>query len=177
MASAPSVAINKFVWGAVENGFSQPRALPPTATPGAQFPVPVACPAGQPLNNGATCSNFGVYVAPLPASYVGLRSIRGNYPVMEKTSLWSARIDHHWNNHNDSFLRVGVSPSLVTGLPSTSQNQVFGQNSGSRAGYNQSRDLNFTFQHDTVVGGTDLNQFRMQIARLGLHFGFCHIPA
>src|SRR6266436_4880385 len=176
MASASSVALNKFDFGAVANGFYQSKGLPPTATPGAQFPVPVACPAGQSLNNGATCSNFGVYVAPLPASYVGLRSIRGNYPVMEKTSLWSARIDHHWNNRNYSFLRVGVSPSLVTGLPSTSQNQVFGQNSGSRAGYNQSRDLNFTFQHDTVVGGTDLNQFRMQIARRGLHFGFSQLP-
>src|SRR5467141_2428121 len=176
MASASSVALNKFDFGAVANGFYQSKGLPPTATPGAQFPVPVACPAGQSLNNGATCSNFGVYVAPLPASYVGLRRIRGNYPVMEKTSLWSARIDHHWNNRNYSFLRVGVSPSLVTGLPSTSQNQVFGQNSGSRAGYNQSRDLNFTFQHDTVVNGTDLNQFRMQIARRGLHFGFSQLP-
>ncbi len=176
MASASSVALNKFDFGAVANGFYQSKGLPPTATPGAQFPVPVACPAGQSLNNGAICSNFGVYVAPLPASYVGLRSIRGNYPVMEKTSLWSARIDHHWNNRNYSFLRVGVSPSLVTGLPSTSQNQVFGQNSGSRAGYNQSRDLNFTFQHDTVVSGTDLNQFRMQIARRGLHFGFSQLP-
>src|ERR1700674_4906567 len=176
MASASSVALNKFDFGAVANGFYQSKGLPPTATPGAQFPVPVACPAGQSLNNGATCSNFGVYVAPLPASYVGLRSIRGNYPVKEKTSLWSARIDHHWNNRNYSFLRVGVSPSLVTGLPSTSQNQVFGQNSGSRAGYNQSRDLNFTFQHDTVVSGTDLNQFRMQIARRGLHFGFSQLP-
>ena len=176
MASASSVALNKFDFGAVANGFYQSKGLPPTATPGAQFPVPVACPAGQPLNNGAACSNFGVYVAPLPASYVGLRSIRGNYPVMEKTSLWSARIDHHWNNRNYSFLRVGVSPSLVTGLPSTSQNQVFGQNSGSRAGYNQSRDLNFTFQHDTVVSGTNLNQFRMQIARRGLHFGFSQLP-
>jgi carboxypeptidase family protein/TonB-dependent receptor-like protein len=176
MASASSVALNQFDFGAVANGFYQSKGLPPTATPGAQFPVPVACPAGQSLNNGATCSNFGVYVAPLPASYVGLRSIRGNYPVMEKTSLWSARIDHHWNNRNYSFLRVGVSPSLVTGLPSTSQNQVFGQNSGSRAGYNQSRDLNFTFQHDTVVSGTDLNQFRMQIARRGLHFGFSQLP-
>src|SRR6266403_3135307 len=90
MASASSVALNKFDFGAVANGFYQSKGLPPTATPGAQFPVPVACPAGQSLNNGATCSNFGVYVAPLPASYVGLRRIRGNYPVMEKTSLWSA---------------------------------------------------------------------------------------
>jgi len=176
MASASSVALDKFDFGAVANGFYQSKGLPPTATPGAQFPVPVACPAGQAVNNGATCSIFGVYVAPLPSSYVGLRSIRGNYPIMEKTSLWSARVDHHWNNRNNSFLRVGVSPSLVTGLPSTSQNQVFGQNSGSRAGYNQSRDLNFTFQHDTIISDTAVNQFRMQIARRGLHFGFSQLP-
>jgi hypothetical protein len=175
MGSASSVALNRTDLGLVAAGFTG-GALPPSPQGAAQFPIPVACPAGQPANNGATCSMFGVYVAPLPASFVGLTDIRGNYPVAEKTSLWSARIDHHWNNRNNSFLRVGVSPSLVTGLPSTSQNQVFGQNSGSRAGYNQSRDLNFTFQHDTIVSDTAFNQFRMQIARRGLHFGFSQLP-
>ena len=176
MGSASSVALNGFDFGAVANGFYQSKGLPPTATPGRQFPIPVACPAGQPVNNGATCSNFGVYVAPLPASFAPLQGVRGNYPVMEKTSLWSARLDQRWNNRNNSFLRVGVSPSLVTGLPSTSQNQVFGQNSGSRAGYNQTRDLNFTFQHDTIVGDTTFNEFRTQVARRGIHFGFSQLP-
>jgi hypothetical protein len=114
--------------------------------------------------------------APLPASYVGLNAIRGNYPVQEKTSLWSLRLDQNWNNNNHSFLRFGISPSLVTGLPSTSQNQVFGQNSGSRAGYNQSRDLNITFQHDTVTSDSAVNTFRFQFARRGLHFGFSQQP-
>src|SRR5438477_4497638 len=176
MGSASSVALNGFDFGAVANGFYQSKGIPLTATPGRQFPIPVACPAGQPVNNGATCSNFGVYVAPLPASFAPLQGVRGNYPVMEKTSLWSARLDQRWNNRNNSFLRVGVSPSLVTGLPSTSQNQVFGQNSGSRAGYNQTRDLNFTFQHDTIVGDTTFNEFRTQIARRGIHFGFSQLP-
>src|SRR5437763_9801763 len=173
MGSASSVATNRIDYGAVAAGASG-GALNPG--PGAQFPVPVTCPAGQPVNNGATCSAGGVYVAPLPASYVGLNSIRGNYPVMEKTSLWSARLDQRWNNRNNSFVRVGVSPSLLTGLPSTSQNQVFGQNSGSRAGYNQSRDLNVTFQHDTIVTDKIFNQFRAQIARRGLHFGYSPLP-
>jgi hypothetical protein len=173
MGSASSVALNRLDFGAVAaattGGFLHPG-------PGAQFPIPVSCPAGQPVNNGATCSGAGVYVAPLPASFVGLRSIRGNYPVMEKTSLWSGRLDHHWNNHNNSFLRVGVSPSLVTGLQSTSQNQVFGQNAGSRVGLNQTRDLSFTFQHDTIISDTAFNEFRTQIARRGLHFGFSQLP-
>ena len=176
MGSASSVALNGFDFGAVANGFYQSKGIPLTATPGRQFPIPVACPAGQPVNNGATCSNFGVYVAPLPASFAPLQGVRGNYPVMEKASLWSARLDQRWNNRNNSFLRVGVSPSLVTGLPSTSQNQVFGQNSGSRAGYNQTRDLNFTFQHDTIVSDSTFNEFRTQVARRGIHFGFSQLP-
>lgn len=176
MGSASSVALNKLDYGLVASaGFGLP------AGPGPQFPIPVACPVGQVMNNsngaasGPTCV-FGAYVAPLPTSYVGLNSIRGNYPITEKTSLWSLRLDQNWSSNHHSFLRVGVSPSLVTGLPSTSQNQVFGQNSGSRAGYNQSRDLNITFQHDTIFDNTGVNQFRFQFARRGLHFGYSQLP-
>lgn len=179
MGSASSVALNRLDFGLVADALTKHFLQP---GPGAQFPIPVACPAGEPMNDSANtgappgCSLAGVYVAPLPASYVGLNSIRGNYPVEEKTSLWSAKLDQNWNANNHSFVRVGVSPSLVTGLPSTSQNQVFGQNSGSRAGYNQSRDLNVTFQHDTVTPDNAVNQFRFQFARRGLHFGFSQLP-
>ncbi|HEX8836793.1 MAG TPA: carboxypeptidase regulatory-like domain-containing protein [Candidatus Acidoferrum sp.] len=170
MGSASSVALNRLDFGAVAQGFGFPNP-----GPGARFPIPVTCPAGM-VVNAVQCGPSGFGLAPLPASYVGLDSVRGNYPVMEKTSLWSARLDQRWNNRNNSFLRVGVSPSLVTGLPSTSQNQVFGQNSGSRAGYDQYRDLNATFQHDTIVTDKTFNEFRTQIARRGLHFGYSQLP-
>jgi len=75
----------------------------------------------------------GIGFVELPLSFVGMNSC-GEFPVMEKTSLWSARLDQRWSNHNASFLRVGVSPSLMTGIEATSQNQVFGQNAGSRTG-------------------------------------------
>ena len=173
MGSATSVALNRLDPGVVAPGLTGGFLNP---GPGQNFSIPVACPAGAPMNNGATCSAIGFYVAPLPASFVGLGSIRGNFPVMEKTSLWSAKIDHNWSNRNHSFLRVGVSPSLVTGIEATSQNQVFGQNAASRTGVNQSRDLNFTFQHDTIISDRSVNQFRAQIARRGLHFGFSQAP-
>jgi hypothetical protein len=186
--AASNVAVNGDINQNV-NGARVPIAsalgfpLPPTYTgPAPFFPAPVTCPLSTQVNNvmcgpsASTPPGVGLGLVPLPASYVPLNSIRGNYPVMEKTSLWSARIDHHWNSRNSSFLRVGVSPSLVTGLPSTSQNQVFGQNSGSRAGYTQVRDLNFTFQHDTFLNDTTFNEFRMQVARRGLHFGFSQLP-
>src|SRR5882724_9253986 len=153
------------------------------------FPIPVPCPLGKQVNSvvclpvgSGVPLGIGTGLVPLPVSsdghfhYVALNSIRGNFPATEKTSLWSARLDRHWNNRNNSFLRVGVSPSLVTGLPSTSQNQVFGQNSGSRAGLSQTRDLNFTFQHDTIVSDTAFNEFRTQVARRGIHFGFSQLP-
>jgi carboxypeptidase family protein/TonB-dependent receptor-like protein len=145
------------------------------AGPGARFPLPVDCPADVTVGTVA-CTPFGVGTASLPLSYATLNSLRGNYPVAEKTSLWSFRLDQNWSSRNHSFVRVGISPSLVTGLPSTSQNQVFGQNSGSRAGYNQSRDFNITFQHDTVLSNSAVNQFRYQYARRGLHFGFSQLP-
>src|SRR5258708_31654677 len=191
MGSASSVAVNGLDPGALVSNLSGGSITPvnPVVTPQgtffAEFPFPVSCPSGATVNSlvcsgAAAVGPKGSVVAagavPLPTSFAPLNGVRGNYPVMEKTSLWSARLDHRWNNRNNSFLRVGVSPSLVTGLPSTSHNQVFGQNSGTRAGLNQSRDLSFTFQHDTLVSDTAFNEFRMQVARRGLHFGFSQLP-
>jgi hypothetical protein len=182
LGSASSVALNRLDFGALAAGLSGGSLNP---GPGSQFPVPVSCPAGQPVNavvcNGLAAVGPGgsvvpAGVAPLPASFAGLNALRGNFPTTEKTSLWSARLDQKWSNRNSSFLRVGVSPSLVTGVESTAQNQVFGQNAGSRTGVNQSRDFSAVFQHDTIVSDTAFNQFRFQFARRGLHFGFSELP-
>jgi Carboxypeptidase regulatory-like domain/TonB dependent receptor len=172
MGSASSVALSGFDFGAVATGLGMPTP------PGAQFPIPVPCAPGQPLNNtnSATCSNAGAYVAPLPASFVPLSSLRGNYPVTEKTSLWSGRLDHKWTANNTSFLRVGVSPSLVTGIQVNAQNQNFGQNAGSRTSLQQTRDVSGVYQHDTIFDPSLVNEFRFQFARRGLHYGFSQLP-
>jgi len=52
---------------------------------------------------------------------------------------------------------------------------VFGKIPVSR-GYNQSRDFNVVFQHDTTLSQSAVNQFRFQYARRGLHFGFSQQP-
>src|SRR5207244_13547598 len=95
----------------------------------------------------------------------------GNYPISEDTSLWSGRIDHQWNSRNSSFVRVGVSPSLVTGIQVNAQNQNFGQNAGSRTSLQQTRDLAVVGQHVTSFTGTIFNEARFQFARRGLHYG------
>ncbi len=175
LGSGSSVALNKADFGLVAN--SSTSGIIPINFGAPQFPLPVTCPLGATVGT-VHCSSFPVGpnysygVAGLPASYVGLNAIRGNFPVMEKTSLWSARLDQRWNNRNTSFLRVGVSPSEVTGIESTSQNQVFGQNSGTRTGETHYRDINATFQHDTILNDNAFNEFRFQFARRGLHFGY-----
>jgi hypothetical protein len=177
LGSASSVALNRLDFGAVATNFGlQPG-------PGANFPVPVTCPVGATVGN-VVCPatpiapgfNYAYGMVPLPTSYRALNQLRGNFPTTEKTSLWSLRLDQKWNNQNNSFLRVGVSPSLVTGIESTAQNQTFGENAGSRTGVNQSRDLDIVFQHDTILSATGFNEFRAQVARRGLHFGFSELP-
>lgn len=177
MGSASSVALNRLDFGAVATNFG----LNPG--PGAHFPVPVTCPVGVTIGTVACPStpiapgfNYAFGMVALPQSYQALNQLRGNFPVTEKTSLWSLRLDQKWNSQNNSFLRVGVSPSLVTGIESTAQNQTFGENAGSRTGLNQSRDLDIVFQHDTILSATGFNEFRAQVARRGLHFGFSQLP-
>ena len=179
-AAASNVAVNADInknINSVSVPLAQTLGFPfPGTAPVPFFPGTVPCATGGAQVNSVICGPGNKGLVPLPASFSALASTRGNYPVTEKTSLWSARLDQRWNNRNNSFVRVGVSPSLVTGLPSTSQNQVFGQNAGSRTGLNQSRDLSITAQHDTIVSDHAFNEFRFQYARRGLHFGFSQLP-
>ncbi len=170
--SASSVALHGVDFGAVAFGLSGGAYNP---GPGAQFPIPVACFSGQ-VVNGRPCAAApmmaGVVAPALPASFVPLTSLIGNYPIVERTDIYSARIDHIWNNNNQSFFRANVSPSFVTGIQVNSQNETFGENAGSRTSLQQYRDMSFVFQHNTTFSSNLLNEFRFQFARRGLHYGF-----
>ena len=157
--SSSSVALNGIDPGALSG-----------APPGPRFPIPVDCNLNIPGN--CTANNL----VPLPGSFVQLNKLRGNYPVKEGTSLWSGRLDQHWNANNTSFLRVSVSPSLVTGIQVNAQNQNFGQNAGSRTSLQQTRDVSGVFQHDTILSQSLVNTARFQYARRGLHYGFSQLP-
>ncbi|MCL6482446.1 MAG: TonB-dependent receptor, partial [Firmicutes bacterium] len=119
---------------------------------------------------------FITTLAPLPASFVALNSLRGNYPISEGTSLWTVRIDHRWNEENNTFVRASVAPSLVTGIQVNAQNQNFGQNAGNRTSRQQFRDLTLVGQHVTAFSPTLFNEARAQFARRGLHYGFSDLP-
>ena len=105
-----------------------------------------------------------------PASYNTLTSQIGNFPVFEGTSLYSLRLDHNVTSANRLMLRVNVSPSTVTGIEVSGQDQPFGQNAYSRTSQQTYRDVAGTVQDTWTVGTNRVNEFRFQYARRGLSY-------
>jgi Carboxypeptidase regulatory-like domain len=106
----------------------------------------------------------------VPGSYQTLNSQRGNFPVFEGTSLYSLRIDHNINNNNRLTLRGNVSPSTVTGIEVSGQDQPVGQNAYSRTSQQTYRDVTGALQDTWTIGSNKVNEFRFQYARRGLSY-------
>src|SRR5581483_2420336 len=107
---------------------------------------------------------------PVPASFQTLTSQEGNFPVFEGTSLYSLRLDHNVTSTNRLMLRVNVSPSTVTGIEVSGQDQPFGQNAYSRTSQQTYRDVAGTVQDTWTIGNDKVNEFRFQYARRGLSY-------
>jgi Carboxypeptidase regulatory-like domain/TonB dependent receptor len=108
--------------------------------------------------------------APVPASFQTLTSQEGNFPVFEGTSLYSLRIDHNLNANHRLTFRANVSPSTVTGIEVSGQDQPFGQNAYSRTSQQTYRDVAGVFQDTWTIGANKVNEFRFQYARRGLSY-------
>lgn len=114
----------------------------------------------------------------VPGSYQTLTSQIGNFPVFEGTSLYSLRLDHNISSVNRLMLRVNVSPSTVTGIEVSGQDQPFGQNAYSRTSEQTYRDVAGTVQDTWAIGSDKVNEFRFQYARRGLSYFYnTQIPA
>src|SRR5229473_1659270 len=131
-----------------------------------------------PFGGGAGANQFptscnivsGLLCAGVPASFQSLDSQRGNFPVFEGTSLYSLRIDHNINNNHRLTLRANVSPSTVTGIEVSGEDQPFGQNSYSRTSQQTYRDVAGVAQETWIIGNNKVNDFRFQYARRGLSY-------
>src|SRR5271154_2743612 len=126
-----------------------------------------------PFYPGAT---FPSTSAPLPASFTGLESTIGNFPISEKGSIYSLRLDHIWNSRNSTFVRALVSPDSVDGIQVNAQNQTFGQNSGNRTSTQQTHDWALIAQHSTTISSNVFNELHFQFARRSLFYGFSDLP-
>ena len=117
-----------------------------------------------------TCTTPGTCF--VPASYQSLASQEGNFPVFEGTSLYSFRLDHNINSSNRLTLSLHASPSTVTGIEVSGQDQPFGQNSYSRTSQQSYRDVAATAQDTWTIGNSRVNEFRFQFARRGLQYSY-----
>ena len=143
--------------------------------------VPISTTLGIPAGLGSqffpVLPISGYPLAPLPTpSFVGLNSLRGNYPISEDTNLYDGRIDQIWNSNNTTFLRVNVSPSMVNGLQGSAQSQVAGTIALSRTSLQHSHDIAVVAQHSTVLSNSLFNEVRFQFARRGLFYGYSDSP-
>ncbi len=109
----------------------------------------------------------------VPSSFVPLNSLIGNFPVSQRTDLYSLRLDHNLTNNNRITLRAGVSPSDQTGIQVQAQGpQNFGQNSFSRTSVENYHDWNISGQDQWTIGNNKINELRFQYSRRGLLYSF-----
>jgi len=106
----------------------------------------------------------------VPGSFRGLSTQAGNFPVFEGTSLYSLRIDQNIGTNHRLTLRGNVSPSTVTGIEVSGEDQPVGQNAYSRTSETTYRDVTGVFQDTWTIGNNRVNEFRFQYARRGYSY-------
>ncbi len=106
----------------------------------------------------------------VPGSYQTLASQTGNFPVFEGTSLYAFRLDQNIGTNHRLTFRANVSPSTVTGIEVSGQDQPVGQNAYSRTSQQTYRDVAGVFQDTWTIGNNKVNEFRFQYARRGLSY-------
>ena len=106
----------------------------------------------------------------VPSSYQTLTSQMGNFPVFEGTGLYSLRLDQNLGSSHRLTIRGNVSPSTVTGIEVSGEDQPFGQNAYSRTSQQTYRDVAGVFQDTWTIGNDKVNEFRFQYARRGLSY-------
>jgi hypothetical protein len=109
----------------------------------------------------------------VPSSYVALNSLIGNFPVKERTDLYSLRLDYNLSNNNRLSLLGQVSPSDMTGIQVNAQGpQNFGQNAFSRTSTQNYHDWSLGGNDQWTLGGNKINEFSFRYSRRGLLYSF-----
>ncbi len=94
----------------------------------------------------------------------------GNFPVSEKTEVYSLRLDHKLTKNQQLLFRANVSPSNITGIQESAANQNIGENSFSRTAIQTFHDVGILGQHTGLIGSNKVNELRIQFARHPIRF-------
>jgi hypothetical protein len=110
-------------------------------------------------------NNFTTSGYATPTSYVPLDTLIGNFPIGEKTEVYSLRVDHKLSDSQQLMLRGTAAPSFVSGIQENAANQNLGENSFSRTATSRSHDWSILGQHTWLWSAKSVNELRVQFAR------------
>jgi hypothetical protein len=101
--------------------------------------------------------------APIPLSNIAFRplnDLQRIFPVTDRTTYNSIRLDHLITKDHQFSLRFGYNPSTITGIQVESQNQSLGQNDFSRTGIQKLRDFSTVASLTSTLSGNMVNEAR-----------------
>jgi len=139
-------------------GLTGSNPLPnPGSVPGVALGAPIGSRffltgAPVPIN---TTNALGQFIAFRP-----LLSLQNIFPVTDKTTFNSIRIDQVVTKNNHLTFRFGYNPSTITGIQVESQNQSLGQNDFSRTGIQRLKDYSFVGTLASTLSNSMVNELR-----------------
>ncbi len=128
------------------------------------------CPAISPILPGAIGPRFILSGAPVPVTTTNaagqfiafrpLQSLQTVFPITDRTTFNSFRLDHLITRAHQFSFRFGYNPSTITGIQVESQNQSLGQNDFSRTGIQKLRDFSAVATLSSTLSDRMVNEAR-----------------
>ncbi|HZE73540.1 MAG TPA: TonB-dependent receptor [Pyrinomonadaceae bacterium] len=129
-----------------------------------------ACPAISPILPGVIGPRFILSGAPVPSATTNalgqfiafrpLQSLQTVFPITDRTTFNSFRLDHLITPAHQFAFRFGYNPSTITGIQVESQNQSLGQNDFSRTGIQKLRDFSAVATLNSTLSSRMVNEAR-----------------
>jgi Carboxypeptidase regulatory-like domain/TonB dependent receptor-like, beta-barrel len=95
-----------------------------------------------------------------PIAFRALRSLQTVFPITDRTTFNSFRLDHLITSKHQFSFRFGYNPSTITGIQVESQNQSLGQNDFSRTGIQTLRDFAAVTTLTSTLSNNSINEAR-----------------
>lgn len=128
------------------------------------------CPAISPILPGVIGPRFILSGAPVPTgttnaagdliAFRALQNLQRVFPVTDRTTFNSFRLDHLITPKHQLALRFGYNPSTIGGIQVESQNQSLGQNDFSRTGIQKLRDFSAVATLTSTLSSRVVNEAR-----------------
>lgn len=110
--------------------------------------------------SGAPVPSATINALGQPIAFRPLNNLQTVFPITDKTTFNSIRIDQKVTKNNHLTFRFGYNPSTITGIQVESQNQSLGQNDFSRTGIQRLKDYSFVGTLASTLSGSMVNELR-----------------